>query len=267
MIAVNHRKGTVSRTLAACILILVGLYCSPAMANQQTTVQKKFHAANHAYADGNYAEAARGYEELIRIVGPSADLYYNLGCTALKEGRLGIAVANYHRAARLAPRDRDIKANLEFVKTITSVEKEEEESFIIGAVSRWIFLLSDSEVAVLQLAFLLWFAAGATVLAAGLRIVRLRHTVLLVTAAGLFLLILNSTILGIHLYCHRYVHESVVIKANAEARSGPGEDNTRVLVLPEGTLVRIGESRGGWVLVSLPSGRSGWLKTGTLEEI
>jgi len=80
-------------------------------------------------------------------------------------------------------------------------------------------------------------------------------------------LLLNSLLLGIHIYRNNYVHEAVVVQANAEARSGPGEDNTRVLLLPEGTLLRIRQERGGWVLVSLPSGRSGWIKEDMLEEI
>ena len=74
-------------------------------------------------------------------------------------------------------------------------------------------------------------------------------------------------VLGIHIYSLRYSRQAVVIENGAQARSGPGEDNTRVLVLPEGTLLALRERRGDWVLVSLPSGRSGWLPTDMVEKI
>jgi len=257
------------RALASLMVLLLGLAASLSGSDETTTLSRKFTDANQAYSNGNYAEAVRGYEELIKIVGPSADLYYNLGCAALKAGHLGVAVVNFHRAERLAPRDEDIRANLKFVQALSKAEGEEENegnSFIIKTVLRWVFLLTDREVAYFQLASLIWFAAGITFLALGYS-GSLRQAVIVITAAGFFLLVVNSTIMGIHLYRDYYVHEAVVVKANAEARSGPGEDNMRVLVMPEGTLIRLRDTRGNWVLVSLPSGRSGWLKSDVLEEI
>jgi len=245
-----------------------GLY--PAFAaDLPTTLQKRFQQANEGYSEGKFAEALTQYRELLRIAGPSAELYYNVGCAAFKAGKLGPAVVNFHRAARLAPRDEDIRANLKFISALVRPENEVESQAanpLFSLLTGWVFLLSSSEVAQLQLYILLIFAVGATGFAlggAGL----LRRISLWLTVAGLVLLLVNSALLGVHYYRDHYERKAVVVTANTEARSGPGEDNTRVLVLPEGAVIRLREQRTGWALVSLPSGRSGWIKESMLEEI
>ena len=252
------------------VLLVTCQLCAAAQENGAvTTVERKFRQANRVYSENKFEEAAAGYRELIRLTGPNAELYYNLGCAALKAGRLGHAVLNFHRAARLAPRDPDIRENLRFVTAVTqsrSEEFENSEGFITELLTRWVFLLTAREASILQLVFLVWVAAGVMILALGYR-GALRKVLIGWSAAGLLLLAVNSMVLGIHIYSLRYSRQAVVIENGAQARSGPGEDNTRVLVLPEGTLLALRERRGDWVLVSLPSGRSGWLPTDMVEKI
>jgi tetratricopeptide (TPR) repeat protein len=69
-------------------------------------------AANELVAAGHYAEAAQMYEQLIAKGAQDAAPYYNLGNAALLLGDAGRAAAAYERAAALAPRDPDIRANL-----------------------------------------------------------------------------------------------------------------------------------------------------------
>ncbi len=234
-----------------------------------TTVEQKFRQANAAYSANRFEEAAAGYREVLEIAGPSAGLLYNLGCAQLKSGRLGEAVASFHRARRLAPRDPDIQANLRFIGALARPEGEEAEESngaFLAALTGWMFLLTDREVALLQVALILWLSLGLVLLASGYR-GALRQALVAATITGGLLFALNSLMLGAHLYRSRAMHEAVVVQPEAEARSGPGEDNTRVLVLPEGTMIRLREERGDWVLVSLPSGRSGWLQRRMVEEI
>ncbi|MFC1544676.1 hypothetical protein ACFL4X_00775 [Gemmatimonadota bacterium] len=250
------------------LLIFLAVSGLDAQDSGETTLAARFRQANQAYSEGDYARALAGYRELLVISGPSAELYYNAGCAALKAGELGSGVINFHRAARLSPRDEDIQANLKFVTELTSSEDQEEFSanVIFQLLSSLIFSLSTREAGALQLVFLLVFSCGAVLLAAGLS-GALRKTALVVTAAGVLLLMGNSSILGAHIYRYSHVTEAVVVSGEAEALSGPGEDNTRVLVIPEGTVLRIRESRGDWALVSLPSGRSGWMKLSLVEVI
>ena len=257
--------------LNTLLVVSVSLLCAASAAGQtsETTLDLKFRDANRAYSEGRYAEALANYQQLVKLAGTSAELYYNLGCAAFKVGSVGVAVANFHRAARLAPRDDDIRTNLEFVESLTSAEEQSdktEENPVFSLPARIIFYFTARELALLQFAALVLFTVAATVFASGVG----RQTgkiILPVAAVGLFILLVNGTALGIHLYRDHSVTQAVVVLPDCEALSGPGEENTRVLVLPEGTLVRVREKRGGWALVSLPSGRSGWLRDDKLEEI
>jgi hypothetical protein len=258
---------------AWCLIISVALIfvISPAaVLNAQigTSSQATFRSANEAYGKGEYKVALQGYSQLLSNDGSSAGLNYNAGCAALKAGELGHAVVCFQRASRLAPRDQDIRDNLEFVQALTRLEDQEESTgnIVFNYIAKLVFSLSTHEVSLLQLVFLLVFTLGAVLWAVGVS-GGLRRGAIMFVSAGLLMLMINSAMLGAHIYRYSQVTEAVIIQDDAEALSGPGEDNTRVLVIPEGTVVRVRESRGDWALVSLPSGRSGWLQSSQVEEI
>ncbi len=256
--------------IAASLMVFVSQAAGAnAREQEETTLLAAFRVANQAYSQGDYENSLRGYRDLLKMSDPSAGLNYNAGCAALKAGELGFAVVYFQRAARLAPRDPDIRDNLEFVQALTPRPDDQDESagnVVFSYIAGLVFSLSAHEVGLLQLGFLLIFTLGAVLIAVGVS-GGLRRASLIIASAGLLLLLLNSAMLGAHLYRYNQVTEAVIIQDDTEALSGPGEDNTRVLVIPEGTVVRVRESRGNWALVSLPSGRSGWLKSSLVEEI
>ena len=69
-------------SVLACILINISAFA-----------QTSFDAANAAYADGRYEEAATIYQALIDEQ-PNATLYYNLGNAQFKRGELAQAILN-----------------------------------------------------------------------------------------------------------------------------------------------------------------------------
>ena len=91
--------------------------------------QANFDAANAAYAEGRYAEAAAGYEALIAET-PDATLYYNLGNTRFKQGELAQAILNYERALRLRPNYKDAQYNLAFAQSRITDNIVEQDFFL-----------------------------------------------------------------------------------------------------------------------------------------
>ena len=75
-----------------------------------------FADANQQYADGNYAEAASMYEQVLQE-NPAAEVYYNLGNARFKQGELAQAILAYERCLRLNPRMKDARHNLEFAES------------------------------------------------------------------------------------------------------------------------------------------------------
>ncbi|MEA2064552.1 MAG: hypothetical protein U9P14_12685 [Gemmatimonadota bacterium] len=271
-------NGKIMRVLTVRLMLVLGAVfvaglASHAVARESgdaTTIEQKFRQANQVYSQGDYETASSGYRELLRLKGPSAELYYNLGCAELKAGHLGPAMLNLQRASRLAPRDPDIRKNLAFVEALVTSGQEEgetDEGFLTGLVGRWAFSLSAREVGILQVVFLICVTVGVTILALGWASGMVRKIVIGWSVAALVLLAANSMVLAIQAYSLHYSPKAVVLEAGAKALSGPGPENTTVLVLPEGTLVSYGETRGRWVLISLPSGYSGWLPVSMVEKI
>ena len=91
------------RRFIICNVLLA--FCALAFA------QSEFDAANAAYAEGRYEQAATIYQTLIDEQ-PDATLYYNLGNAHFKQGELAQAILNYERALRLQPNHKDAQYNL-----------------------------------------------------------------------------------------------------------------------------------------------------------
>ena len=68
--------------------------------------------ANSFYQSGNFAQAAEAYRQVADAGYESPVLYYNLGNSYYRLGKIGYAILNYERAQKLAPGDDDITHNL-----------------------------------------------------------------------------------------------------------------------------------------------------------
>jgi tetratricopeptide (TPR) repeat protein len=98
------------RRLVAIVLAVVGLAAAP-LARADLLDQAWKHG-NEAALRGDYAAAAAAYEQLDRQHVVSADLYYNLGVTYFRQGRLGKAIWAFERALVVSPDDEDARFNL-----------------------------------------------------------------------------------------------------------------------------------------------------------
>ena len=85
--------------------LLLPILCVPLLA-------ASLQQAEQSYREGRFAAALGAYEDLLGDYPNDPYLYYNIGNCYFKMGSKGLAVANYYRAFRLAPRDADIRHNL-----------------------------------------------------------------------------------------------------------------------------------------------------------
>ena len=110
-------KRSIFAVILAGLVLLTGLgFAVLSMSRPAPVDARAMTAANELVAAGHYAEAAQMYEQLIAQGAQDAVLYYNLGSATLALGDAGRAVAAYEQAAALAPRDADIRANLELAR-------------------------------------------------------------------------------------------------------------------------------------------------------
>lgn len=223
--------------------------------------------ANAAYSNGSYRQAAELYEALLARGVHSGKLYYNLGNSWFKQGRMGKAILNYNRALLLDPTDEDTQYNLAMAHARIVDKIDAVPEFFLKTWLRDLGLtLSSDTWAVLGLVFLgIAFAAVILWLLAGTLAWR---------KAGFYGGIVSIAFcLGCTFYAHfqrtRLLHnrEAVVMNLVAPVKSSPGSGSKDIFVLHEGTKVRMLERLDGWTEIVLSDGNKGWIASNAIEAV
>ena len=219
-----------------------------------------FEEANRLYETGDYAQAAGKYRRLIESGQVSAALYFNLGNALFQGGDFGRGIWSFRQAQRIAPRDPDIRANLQFAR------KEVAGAFAPEDVG-WESVFRQFSPAEWK-----WFVAGAAAILFGLLAAReyLRRR-----AGGLIWPIRVFAILTVASAVFSWVghlawtatEEAVVVREKLDARFGPLEDSKTAFTLKDGEEVVISGAKGEWRQIVNTSGQSGWVTIGGVQPI
>jgi len=227
-----------------------------------------FRAGNEHYAAGEYEEAVRHYQQLLNQGFSSDAVHYNLGNALFKLGRLGPAIVQYEKAALLAPQDADIRANLDYARSLTldkvSGSGAQTTEFFVERLLDMTTL--DQDAVSFTVVYLIAGAlvAGWIVTRPGERLHRAIIWALPVAAVPLILL---TGILGVKLYRAGTLVHAIVLEQTLDVMSGPGDENTRLFTLHEGLKVRVRSQQGSWMLISLESGLNGWVPVSSIGTI
>ena len=223
--------------------------------------------ADDEYAKGNYQQAIKDYQEILKA-GVSSEIYYNLGNAYYRTDNITQALLAYERALQLSPGDNDIRFNLQYArsKTIDKITPETEMFFVtwynslvnFTSVDRWANTAIVSIVMALLLILVFLFAPQMWARKSGFY------------GSAVFLLLFAFA----NLFAFQQKHEfetkqgAIVIAPTVNVKKTPAASGTDVFVIHEGTRVDITD-RGmkQWRGIKLADGREGWLKTSQIEEI
>lgn len=216
-------------------------------------VSEWFQDANKSYEEGHYDEAAAAYKTLLQHGFVSSAIYFNTGNAWFKAGQIGRAIYYYRRAEELAPRDPDIRANLEIARTQAGTNTA---SLPGNRWTRWVGRLTLNE----------WTVAAAMSVALFFFVLMGRQTSprfnrsaggLTVTLAVVSLWLLACLGLSID---QRLVEESsIVIVPEAVARRGPMDESQSAFTVHDGAELTVVARDGDWLQVSGASRQTGWL--------
>jgi tetratricopeptide (TPR) repeat protein len=211
-----------------------------------------FELASRLYEEGKYREAAEAYAALAAQGRVSANLCFNEGNAWFKAGQLGRAIVSYRLAARLAPRDPDIEANLRMARELISGGPPPRPAWW----QRLTRPLTLDEWAGLA-AVCLWTCSALLILRQlrpDRERGRRRGTGLVLCA----LVFVGLGLLGAWLD-RRGATEVVVTVPEAVVRYGPLEVSPQLQVIQDGVELRVLDRKDGWLQVGgLPRGL-GWL--------
>jgi tetratricopeptide (TPR) repeat protein len=212
-----------------------------------------FDDANRLYEQGQYADAVQAYQAILAAGWSSPALWFNLGNACFKNGQIGHAIVNFRRALAEAPRDPDIRANLQFARNSVTGGN----SVLPGRWQQWLGRLTLDEAALLATASLwLWF---------GLLILRQLQpatrpaTRSLTRIAGLCAFLLLG---GLALLWHqqRSSVTAIVIVPETTIHFGPLDESQRAFTARDGLELAVTDRQGDWLQVTDASRRVGWLK-------
>ena len=223
-------------------------------------------ASNALYEDGLYEQAARSYQQLADKGYDDPTLYYNLGNAYFKDGDIGRAILNYLRAERLAPRDDDIRANLDFARDQTIDVLEAGEAPFVRFATSLLSRVTIGELGAVALASWLLFAAGLLLAMMGPR--RWAAWTRTAAVATAVLLLLGGGSLAGRLYFESASRDAVILAEEVDVVSGPGSRYTPEFTLHAGTETGLVERRGAWARIALPGGSlQGWVPAASVEEV
>lgn len=112
----SMKRGGLFLVLAGAMLVAGLVMTTRVLSGASQADVPAFSAANALVDAGHYAEAVQMYEQLAAQGAANAALVYNLGNAYFLQGDANRARDAYERAAQLAPRDADIRHNLELAR-------------------------------------------------------------------------------------------------------------------------------------------------------
>lgn len=207
--------------------------------------QKAMAEKREKEAVERFEHAARLYEKLLDSGFINGQIYYNLGNAYYRLGMSGKAIIYYRRAEKLLPRDADIKANINLLKSDfedkASVRQIPE---ILRVVCFWYFFLNLNEITAITI--YMYLALMASILSVIFIRLQWLKKLIIIFASCLLVLVIS---LGIKAYSQHGIERGVVIADKCKIRYGPGEEYEPKFEVHEGAEVRIEEKKDKWYKV------------------
>lgn len=256
-----------SKILFLAILI-AGFMTLPQVAYAQlskdlrNTVTLEFSKANEQYKRGEFAQAAETYEAILGRGVASGAVYFNLGNSYYKIGKLGKALVNYERAQRLLPRDADVHFNQRYAhQKIAGTTPPLSMNFIDRLLLGHINFYSVNEMtAIIFILLIAW--GGIFNLAFHFQWNRQSRFILLLII--LFLVTIFSA--GLIAKIAQDTDQAIVIQ-KAPANFEPRPESTIHYQMPEGVKVKVLKIENGWAKIQRGDGKLGWVRIENLEMI
>lgn len=246
------------------VIILAILLQLPLMASEADELMSR---ANQLYQEEKFDEAIVLYETILNNGLVSEKLFYNLGNSYYRMGKIGKAILNYERALKIDPGSEDVEYNISIVRarTIDNI-REVPKLFILewwegilAAFSTATWLLIVVVVNILLLIFLGTYFTGKTG--------RLQRLGFLGASVSLTALIISIILLISHINRVTSSEYGVLIEEEYAVKQSPSGSSSDVFIIHEGLKFSIEDKVSEWSRIRLSDGKVGWLPSSTFEVI
>jgi len=245
------------------ILLLVfasGIYG----ANRVNELMRK---GNKNYQEKKYEKALEDYKSVLNEGYVSPALYYNIGNTYYRLGKLGESILYYEKSLKLSPDDEDAHYNLNIAKAHTKDKiKAVPQLFIVKWWNAFITLLPASgwAIAVLIVYFILlllialwFFTKDSTV----------KQYSTLGGIVAVIVLIISITLLVSSTNHEKSNKYGILLQSVITAKTSPDNNSNDAFVIHEGVKFKIEDQLQGWNEIKLADGKVGWIPQKSFGEI
>ena len=216
---------------------------------QKLFLQKKFN------------EAITIYEQILSKNQESDKLYFNLGNCYLKTNQIGKAIYSYELAAKLNPKDDDIKVNLKIANSKTIDKIENKETYFIG-------LLKSNIANYFSTTSLAWISIFSLIITLSLLFLFILSKSMFLKRVGFIFSIFGFCVFGLSMLLGFYslnlkkqTHFAIILLHEVKIHSEPNDLSESKFSLHEGTKVSILNQSDKWLNIKLENGNEGWLKS------
>ncbi|MFQ5432236.1 MAG: tetratricopeptide repeat protein [Nitrospinota bacterium] len=238
------------------LLVALALWLGTLGTGYAKSDAEKMNEGNEAYRAGNWPPAIELYSS---VPASNADLFYNRANAHFKNKEIGKAILYYNRALRIKPRDKEIRANLEYARLSRTDKTEKEKKSTAVKMAEALFTkISMNEHAAAAMAIFTVLAGllfGVIYLPEG----GLRSKLKTAAVIAAVVLAFQLTVTGIKTYNERVIQYGVVTVKETAALSSPASGSRKVFELHDGAEVKLGRRESGYIQVALPTGWTGWL--------
>jgi hypothetical protein len=237
------------------LVLLMILTAWPMRAEANADPATLFLKANESFQQGDYRTAQDLYQQLLDSGIKNGKVFYNMGNTLFRQGKIGAAIQNYLLARQFIPRNEDLEANLGYARQRAEDRIEPASSGGFWKLFFWYDRLAIKEMVWTFLICNILFWSGLA----------LR---LFIPRPAVTWLVLVSLVCGLTMggtAATRMINENlqqpaVVIAREVSVRSGMDPENTILFTLHDGAEVSVEKINGDWSLIHLASGKKGWVR-------
>jgi tetratricopeptide (TPR) repeat protein len=209
-----------------------------------------------------YDSAAWYFEQIAALKPNNAEIYYNLGNTYYRLNKIAPAVLNYERALKVSPGYTLARENLALAQgRISNAIPNTGDIFFINW---WQSITRADKAGMWAISALVCFIAIMALLALK-RFKRNINFPVQVTGILAFVF-LCFLALAFASSAIAQQHTAVVMQEDTPLMNG-GLKGKPLLLVPEGTTVKIKNKNGDWIEVALPNGRTGWIQENLVDKI
>lgn len=226
-----------------------------------------FDKANSAYADNEFGQAVKLYNNILEEGLSSAELHFNLGNAYFKQNDLANAIYHYEKALQYNPADQEIKENLEIAntQTIDKIENAPESN-----LNSLMFTITHA----MKLNSWAWLSIGLSVLFGVFMVLYFRSSTTkgkrrnFSIAIVLVVLAVSSLLFG-HFQNQRQIEQSyaIIFENQLPAYVEPSPRSDINFELNKGTKVILGSTFREFTQIELSDGSKGWVKTNSFKKL